>query len=175
MGPPPQQRLLRRAGPPGGFKSLNAENAENAENNSKRVLFQESERRFLCVLRVETFRFSVPPCLRPSVPFFHILPPLARKLCTTAHRNTSMTKPSNSCQNRSFGARKPSKSDQNRAQFVMPILTFAGLTPSGASARPVLGGPKGQKGRFSSAKNALKKLSTVPRKKKGNKNPESAI
>ena len=54
-------------------------------------------------------------------------------------------KPSNSCQNRSKRRRFPSKSDQNRAHFIMPILTFRGVTPSGASAKADLGFRKGQK------------------------------
>jgi len=54
-------------------------------------------------------------------------------------------KPLNSGQNRSKRRRFPSKRDQKGAHFVMPILTFWVWTPSGASARAVLGFPKGQK------------------------------
>jgi len=57
-------------------------------------------------------------------------------------------KPSNSSQNRSKRRRFPSKSDQKRAHFVMPILTFWGVTPSGASARADLAFRKGQKPGF---------------------------
>jgi hypothetical protein len=46
-------------------------------------------------------------------------------------------------QNRSKRRRFPSKRDQKGARFVMPILTFWGLTPSGASARAVLAFRKG--------------------------------
>ena len=70
-------------------------------------------------------------------------------------------KPSNSCQNRSKRRRFPSKSDQKRAHFVMPILTFWGVTPSGASARAVLAFPKGKKGAFSGAPGRVPKLSTI--------------
>ena len=52
-------------------------------------------------------------------------------------------KPLNSGQNRSKRRRFPSKSDQKGAQFVMPILTFWGVTPSGASARAVFAFRKG--------------------------------
>ena len=57
-------------------------------------------------------------------------------------------KPSNSGQNRSKRRRFPLKSDQKGAHFVMPILTFWGVTPSGASARAVLPLRKGKKGAF---------------------------
>jgi len=56
--------------------------------------------------------------------------------------------PSNSSQNRSKRRRFPSKSDQKRAHFVMPILTFWGVTPLGASARADFALPKGKKGAF---------------------------
>ncbi|MCX5676351.1 MAG: hypothetical protein NTX87_15220, partial [Planctomycetota bacterium] len=42
--------------------------------------------------------------------------------------------PSNSGQNRSKRRRFPSKRDQKGAHFVMPILTFGGVTPSGVKA-----------------------------------------
>jgi len=45
--------------------------------------------------------------------------------------------PSNSGQNRSKRRHFPSKRHQKGAHFVMPILTFCGWTPSGASARAV--------------------------------------
>ena len=70
-------------------------------------------------------------------------------------------KPSNSCQNRSKRRRFPSKSDQKGAHFVMPILTFGGVTPSGASARAVFAFRKGKKARFWRAKTRLEKLSTI--------------
>jgi hypothetical protein len=68
--------------------------------------------------------------------------------------------PSNSGQNRSKRRRFPSKSDQKRAHFVMPILTFWGVTPSGASARAVFAFRKGKKARFGGAKWRPEKLST---------------
>ena len=70
-------------------------------------------------------------------------------------------KPSNSSQNRSKRRRFPSKRDQKSAHFVMPILTFWGLTPSGASARAVLAFRKGKKARFGGAKWPPEKLSTI--------------
>ena len=70
-------------------------------------------------------------------------------------------KPSNSSQNRSKRRRFPSKSDQKGAHFVMPILTFCGWTPSGASARAVFAFPKGKKGAFSGAPGQFQKLSTI--------------
>ena len=71
-------------------------------------------------------------------------------------------KPSNSSQNRSKRRHFPSKSDQKRAHFVMPILTFWGVTPSGASAKAVLAFRKGKKGAFSGAPGRVPKLSTIP-------------
>ena len=57
-------------------------------------------------------------------------------------------KPSNSSQNRSKRRRFPSKRHQKGAHFVMPILTFCGVTPSGASARAVLACRKAVSGCF---------------------------
>ena len=87
--------------------------------------------------------------------------PFRNKLSTTAHAHSSMQKPSNSGQNRSKRRRFPSKSDQKGAHFVMPILTFRGVTPSGASARAVFTFRKGKKARFGGAKWRLEKLSTI--------------
>jgi len=70
-------------------------------------------------------------------------------------------KPSNSSQNRSKGRQIPTKTDQKGAHFVMPILTFWGVTPSGASARAVLACRKGKKARFGGAKWRPEKLSTI--------------
>ena len=67
-------------------------------------------------------------------------------------------KPSNSSQNRSKRRRFPSKRHQKSARFVMPILTFRGVTPSGASARAVLTCPKGKKGAFSGAPGQVPKV-----------------
>jgi len=67
-------------------------------------------------------------------------------------------KPSNSGQNRSKRRRFPSKTDQNRAHFVMPILTFWGVTPSGASAKAVLPIPKGHFGVVQGSKMACGKV-----------------
>ena len=72
-------------------------------------------------------------------------------VCASVHVK-SHRKPSNSSQNRSKRRRFPSKSDQKRAHFVMPILTFWVVTPSGASARAVLGSLKGQKPVFRGSK-----------------------
>jgi len=69
-------------------------------------------------------------------------------------------KPSNSGQNRSKRRRFPSKRDQKGAHFVMPILTFGGVTPSGASARAVLGFRKVKKRVFGGPKCRVEKLST---------------
>ena len=44
----------------------------------------------------------------------------------------------------------------------MPILTFLGWTPSGASAKAVLAFRKGKKGAFSGAPRRFPKLSTMP-------------
>jgi hypothetical protein len=41
---------------------------------------------------------------------------------------------------------KTVKSDQKGSSFVMPILTFSGVTPSGASAKGVFGLSDPQKG-----------------------------
>jgi hypothetical protein len=60
------------------------------------------------------------------------------------------------------GVKFGSKSDQKRAHFVMPILTFWGVTPSGASARAVFAFRKGKKGAFSGAPERVPKLSTIP-------------
>ena len=68
-------------------------------------------------------------------------------VCASVHVK-SRRKPSNSCQNRSKRRRFPSKRDQKRAHFVMPILTFGGATPSGASARADFAFRKGKKGAF---------------------------
>ena len=114
---------------------------------------------------------SVPSSLRT---FFTNSSPHWHGSC--AHRPMPIRpchKPSNSCQNRSKRRRFPSKRDQKRAHFVMPILTFWGVTPSGASARAVLGVRRGQKGCFSSAQNAPKKLSTVQRENGGVENRNS--
>ena len=46
------------------------------------------------------------------------------------------------------------------AHFVMPILTFGGVIPSGASARAVLASRRGKKGAFRGAKSPGQKLST---------------
>jgi len=70
-------------------------------------------------------------------------------------------KPSNSSQNRSKRRRFPSKSDQKGAHFVMPILTFGGVAPSGASARADLAFRRGQKGDSRGAKSPVQKLSTI--------------
>ena len=43
----------------------------------------------------------------------------------------------------------------------MPILTFWGVTPSGASARAVFAFRKGKKGAFSGAPERVQKLSTI--------------
>ena len=43
----------------------------------------------------------------------------------------------------------------------MPILTFWGVTPSGASAKAVFAFPKGKKGAFSGAPGQIQKLSTI--------------
>ena len=67
-------------------------------------------------------------------------------------------KPSNSSQNRSKGRRFPSKRDQKGAHFVMPILTFWGVTPSGASARAVLPLRKGHFGVVQGSKRACGKV-----------------
>ena len=67
-------------------------------------------------------------------------------------------KPSNSGQNRSKRRRFPSKRDQKGAHFVMPILTFGGVTPSGASARADFALPKGKKGAFSGRSGASSKV-----------------
>ena len=69
-------------------------------------------------------------------------------------------KPSNSSQNRSKRRRFPSKRHQKSAHFVMPILTFGGLAPSGASARAVLTFRKGLFGVFRAQKRRVEKLST---------------
>ena len=73
-------------------------------------------------------------------------------------------KPSNSGQNRSKRRRFPSKSGQKGAHFVMPILTFWGWTPSGASARAVFAFRKGKKGAFPGPPGRVPKLSTVSTK-----------
>ena len=73
-------------------------------------------------------------------------------------------KPSNSHQNRSKRRRFPSKRDQKGAHFVMPILTFWGWTPSGASARAVFAFRKGKKGAFPGPPGRVPKLSTVSTK-----------
>jgi len=73
-------------------------------------------------------------------------------------------KPSNSGQNRSKRRRFPSKRDQKGAHFVMPILTFGGVTPSGASARADFAFRKGKKARFGGAKWRPEKLSTISTK-----------
>jgi hypothetical protein len=54
------------------------------------------------------------------------------------------------------------KAIKKGAHFVMPILTFWGWTPSGASARAVFAFRKGKKARFGGAKWRLEKLSTIP-------------
>ena len=56
------------------------------------------------------------------------------------------------------GIKFGSKNDQKRAQIVMPILTFWGVTPSGASARADLASRKGKKGAFSGRKIARSKV-----------------
>jgi hypothetical protein len=56
------------------------------------------------------------------------------------------------------GVKIGSKSDQKRAHFVMPILTFLGVTPSGASAKAVFAFRKGKKGAFPGAKMASEKV-----------------
>jgi len=70
-------------------------------------------------------------------------------------------KPSNSSQNRSKRRRFPSKRHQKGAHFVMPILTFWGVTPSGASARAVFAFQRRHFGRFGGQKSAIRKLSTI--------------
>ena len=95
----------------------------------------------------------------PQSLFFYIPPPHWHGSC--AQRRMPMRpchKPSNSSQNRSKRRRFPSKSDQKRAHFVMPILTFWGWTPSGASARAVLASRKGKKGAFSGAPGQVPKV-----------------
>jgi hypothetical protein len=74
------------------------------------------------------FRFPVPGSPFPAFGSY----PQRRMPIRPCH------KPSNSSQNRSKRRRFPSKRDQKGAHFVMPILTFWGVTPSGASARAVL-------------------------------------
>ena len=56
------------------------------------------------------------------------------------------------------GVKIGSKSDQKRAHFVMPILTFWGVTPSGASAKAVLGYRKGFFGGYFGPKRACGKV-----------------
>jgi len=67
-------------------------------------------------------------------------------------------KPSNSSQNRSNGVKIGSKKDKKGARFVMPILTFLGWTPSGASARAVFAFRKGQKPCFRGSKRPCGKV-----------------
>jgi len=70
--------------------------------------------------------------LRASVPqslFLYISTPLAWKLCTTAHGNTSMTKPSNSGQNRSKRRRFPVKKRSKRRAFRHAHLNILGADP----------------------------------------------
>ena len=110
---------------------------------------------------------ACPPLAGPSVaqslsPFSSTFFPHWHGSC--AQRRMAMSpccKPSNSSQNRSKRRRFPSKSDQKGAHFVMPILTFWGVTPSGASARAVLAFRKGKKARFGGAKWRPEKLSTI--------------
>ena len=97
----------------------------------------------------------------PDVAFLHQV--FHNGVCASVHVK-SRRKPSNSCQNRSKRRRFPSKSDQKRAHFVMPILTFWGVTPSGASAKAVFAFQKGKKTRFGGAKWRPEKLSTISTK-----------
>jgi len=97
-------------------------------------------------------RFPVPGSRFPVPRFW--------ELCTTAYAHAAMQKPSNSSQNRSKRRRFPSKRDQKGAHFVMPILTFGGGTPSGASARADLGFRKVKKRVFGGPKCRVQKLST---------------
>jgi hypothetical protein len=64
--------------------------------------------------------------------------------------------------NRSNGVKIGSKKVKKGAHFVMPILTFWALPPSGASARADFASRKGKKGAFSGAPERFQKLSTIP-------------
>jgi hypothetical protein len=94
-----------------------------------------------------------PPCLCASAPFFMDLLPNGTEVvhigvCTSVHVANRQIRVKIG-QN---GVKIGSKNDQKRAQIVMPILTFWVRTPSGASARAVLGVPKGQKPVFRGSK-----------------------
>ena len=56
------------------------------------------------------------------------------------------------------------KAIKKGAHFVMPILTFWGVTPSGASARADFAFRKGKKGAFSGPPRRVQKLSTISTK-----------
>ena len=60
--------------------------------------------------------------------------------------------------NRSNGVKIVSKKVKKGAHFVMPILTFWGVTPLGASARAVLACPKGFSGGYFGPKRACAKV-----------------
>ena len=104
--------------------------------------------------------FPVPRSLFPIPDVAFSQQVMHNGVCASVHVK-SRQKPSNSCQNRSKRRRFPSKSDQKRAHFVMPILTFGGWTPSGASARADFAFRKGKKARFGGAKWRPEKLSTI--------------
>jgi hypothetical protein len=73
------------------------------------------------------------------------------------------------------GVKFGSKRHQKRAQIVMPILTFWGVTPSGASARAVFAFRKGKKTGFRGTKWRAQKLSTIGKNfKSGNGEPPAA-
>ena len=116
--------------------------------------------------RVPSWQFphpaACPPLAGSSVPFLLHFSPHWHGSC--AQRRMAMRpccKPSNSSQNRSKRRRFPSKKVKKGAHFVMPILTFGGVTPSGASARADLASRKGKKGAFSGAPGRFQKLSTI--------------
>ena len=90
---------------------MNAGNAENAEKDSKRVLFQESERRFLrglCGLRGEG-RSLLPLSLRTPRSAL----PFRNKLSTTAYAHSSMLK---TVKFESKSVKRATDSDQKRSK-----------------------------------------------------------
>jgi len=112
------------------------------------------------------FRFSVPSCLCATVPppprpFFVDFLPIGMEVvhigvCTSVH----VVNRQNRVKTGQNGVKIVSKNDQKRAQIVMPILTFGGVIPSGASAKAVLASRRGKKGAFRGAKSPGQKLST---------------
>jgi len=99
---------------------------------------------------------QVSPCFRfpvPGSPF-----PAFGSYPQRRAPKSACQKPSNSGQNRSKRRRFPSKRDQKGAHFVMPILTFWGVTPSGASARADLPLRKGHFGVVQGSKRACGKV-----------------